>query len=102
MPRFDRSTSAQDEAWHRVNAYGPTPYVGAHRLMDGDFVHLLTGNGQSWIGVVFRDDDAAPGFDLELADDDRPVRIPLRDETVCRLSAYQRRSNLPPRRERRR
>ena len=98
MSRYADRPPPQDDRWHRLDASGPTPRVGAHRLMDGDFVHLLTGNGKSWIGAVYRDDDTVPGFDLELADDPEPVRLPLRDEAVCRLSSFQRRSNLPPRR----
>ena len=97
MPRFDRSPRVE-EAWLRLDASSSGVRLGAQRLRDGDFVHLLTGNGTSWIGVVFRDDDEGPCFELELADDPTPARLPVRHEAVCRLSAFQRRSsNLPPR-----
>jgi len=103
MGRFatDQLPPRESERWHRLDASGPVLRIGGHRLGDGEFVHLLTSNGKSWIGVVFHDDDddGGPWFGLELADDPEPVRIPARDEAVCRLSSYQRRSNLPPRRD---
>ena len=101
MRRFDAIPPRDAEQWHRLEAHGSSVRVGGHRLGDGDFVHLLTGNGKAWIGVVFHDDDD-PWFALELADDPEPVRIPARDEAVCRLSTFQRRAGLPPRRSDRR